>query len=275
MARLKDLISAQGGSTTNLFNVPIDLLDANPGNIRFDGEPLRKHVRAIADDILAYGYDRNSILTIREIDGRAQVQDGNCLLMAVRLAVSEGAEIKTLPCTPETKTVSEADRIVRMATRNQGLPHTAEEYAAIINKLQSYGWDDAEIAKRLQRSRQWLANIMDLASSPADVKAAVAEGTVSAIEAVKLVRKEGANAGAVIAEAAKTSKSGRVTARHLKPVATPINTPQTPAQPVISDLAVAVTDFLILWDSDGVKDFRPAVHAMRLALQQHQTVAAA
>ena len=137
--RLKDFVKQSGGTTGNLFNLPVALLDPNPANIRLDRRELRDHIRALADDIKANGYDRTRPLTIRRVNDRAEVQDGNCRLMAVRVAISEGAQIVNLPCIPETEGLSEADSLVRMATRNTSLQHSALEYAAIVQRFRSWG----------------------------------------------------------------------------------------------------------------------------------------
>jgi hypothetical protein len=275
--RLKDFVKEAGGTTGNLFNLPVDRFDPNPGNIRLDRQELRDHIRALADDIKTNGSDRTRP---RMVGDRAQVQDGNCRLMAVRVAISEGAQIVNLPCIPETDGMSEADSLVRMATRNTSLAHTALEYAVIVKKFQSWGWTDTEIAKRLQKSRQWLANTMDLAGAPIDVREAVAAGTVSPTQAVKLVRSEGANAGAVIAKAKAETGGNHITAKHVQAVA-----PKTPKPPVIAavalpapapappppitpppvcdGLATAVRAFLAAWDEPDSGQVTATISALR------------
>lgn len=262
--RLKDFVKQSGGTAGNLFNLPVDLLDPNPGNIRLDRQELRDHIRALADDIKAHGYDRTRPLTIRLVDDRAQVQDGNCRLMAVRVAIAEGAQIVNLPCLPETEGLTEADALVRMATRNTSLPHSPIEYAEIIKRFRSWGWTDSDIARRLQKSRQWLANIMDLAGAPAEVRDAVAAGAVSATQAVKLIRSEGANAGAVIARA-RAETGGRVTAKHVAPAAVVVpKVVEAGAEPEPSpDLAAAVRAFLAAWDDPDSGRVTAAIEALR------------
>lgn len=275
--RLKDLVKQVGGSTTNLFNLPVEFLHLNPHNIRLDGPALRDHVRAIADDIIANGYDRTQPLTFRVVDDRARVEDGNCRLMAVRLAVSEGAPILSLPCIPEPDGTDDIARLARMATRNTHLAHTAAEYAIIIRKLESYGLSHTDIALRLHKSRQWLSNILDGDAAPEEVKAFVATGAVSATEAVSLVRQYGNSAGAVIARTIQETGKERISAKHIrkvveskspKPADEPISespksitldasparpTPTVPSfhAPSRGDLADAVRTFLDAWADAG------------------------
>jgi ParB-like chromosome segregation protein Spo0J len=266
---IKSIIKDAGVTVAaEVFNVPLELLDTNPDNIRQTGERLSQHIRIIADDIAANGFDRGAVLTIRMINDRAQVQDGNCRLMAARLAASEGAEIKALPCVIEARRMSDADRVVRMATRNQGLPHSPEDYAIIITKLESYGWPRSQIAAGLGKSHTWIANTLALAEAAPDVKAAITAGTVSATEAIKQVRQHGAKAGAVIAEAAKASPTGKVTAKRLQASAPPLNAPHQPALAVNGDLVAAVTGFLRVWDyqRSQAEKLIEAVETMRFTL---------
>ena len=58
--RLIDFVKQSGGTTGNLFDLPVALLDPNPANIRLDRQELRDHIRALADDIKANGYDRTA-----------------------------------------------------------------------------------------------------------------------------------------------------------------------------------------------------------------------
>jgi len=270
MARLKDTIAKMGGSTDNLFKLPVESFDPNPNNMRLDRQELRDHIRALADDIKAYGYDQTRPLTIRMVEDRAVVQDGNCRLMAVRIAIEEGAEIKRLPCIAEIDKITEADALVRMATRNTSLPHSPTEYAAIIQRFRAWGWTDSEIAKRLQKSRQWVVNTLEAASMPADVQALVAEGAVSETLARQLTREEGSGAAERIVKARENTGRTRITARHLRvveAVAEPVEAvAEAPAERVEApaevmpdedfgtDLHDAVVNFLMLHDHNGTSD---------------------
>ena len=269
--RLKDLMKQSGGTTGNLFNLPVDLCDNSPDNVRFDTPELRAWVRTIADDMKANGYDRTQPVTFREVGGRFVMENGNIRLLAVRVAIAEGAPIKTIPALPEPEGTKPEERIVRMATRNTSLPHIAGEYAEIIKKLQSFGWSDTEIASRLLKSRQWMHNILTAAGAPVEIQAAIASGAVSQTQAVKLIRSEGAEgAAAAIAKAQADTGKAKVTAKHMRAAAVASQpaarrvaaTPAvTVAGAVSGDLAAAVRTFLAAWD--GNADYMPAIEALR------------
>lgn len=225
--KLKDLVKSSGGSGSDLWMVPIELLDANPHNLRLDGPALREHIAGLAESIMAHGFLRSRPLTIRQNSGdRLEVVDGNCRLLAVRLAMQKGAEIKTLPCLSEAPHTNDAERTLNMLLANSGLQHTPMEYAAAIKRLLSYGWTDTDIAKKLGKSRQWVSNVLETAALPADVQAQLVDSVVSATQARKLVRQHGDKAAAVIAGAAAASGRKHVTARHL-------------AAPVVATVAAA------------------------------------
>ena len=217
--RVKDFVKEIGGKTGNLFNLPIDIFDPNPENVRISTPDLAAHIRFLADDMKTRGYDRTEPLVFRVVDGRAQVQEGNCRLAAARLANSEGASIRTLPALPEPDGLTDQDRLARMVLANSGRHHTTAEYAIVIRKYRSWGWDDQDIAKTLQRSYAWLLNTMLLADAPEEIRDAVQAGQIAPSEAVKLVREDGDDASETLAKAlgvAADQGKGRVTASTIR-----------------------------------------------------------
>ena len=106
-----------------------------------------------------------------------------------------------------------------------------------------------------------------------DVREAIAAGTVSATQAVKLIRTVGTEAGAVIAKAKAATGGGHITAKHVaaatakpasKVAASAVTLPApvveavaievvpmptaTTVEPLGDDLARAVRAFLAAWD---------------------------
>ena len=225
MASIKDDVKAAGGTVGNLFNIPVDKCLPNPNNIRIDTPDLQTHIRKLADDMQARGYDRNQPVEFRRLpDGFFQVQNGNCRLAAVLLANSEGASIVSISGLPEPDGLNEQQRTARMVLANSGKHHTQEEYAIVIGKYRSWGWEDKDTAVTLQISISTLLNYMMLARAPEPIREAVQGGVISASGAVSLVRSEGDNASKVLAEAVKEAdkqegkKQGRVTAATINKV---------------------------------------------------------
>lgn len=267
--KVKDIVRAAGGTTTDMPQVPIALLAPNPDNMRLDTDELRSHIRGIADSILASGYLRSRPLTVRFVGETAIIVDGNCRFAAVQIAMAEGAEILTLPCVLEPPGTTEAERTANMLVANSGLAHSPLEMTAIVKKLLSFGWEESAIARRLGKSRQWIANLLELSGASPDVQQAIANGTVSATQAIKLIRSEGADAGAVIAKVAERAKAEgktRVTAKSFeasKPKAVPAATPE-PAWAAPTGLLGAAREVLRLWDSGSLdRDFTEALECLR------------
>ena len=121
MASIKDDVKAAGGTVGNLFNIPVDKCLPNPNNIRIDTPDLQTHIRKLADDMQARGYDRNQPVEFRRLpDGFFQVQNGNCRLAAVLLANSVGASIVSISGLPEPDGLNEQQRTARMVLANSG-----------------------------------------------------------------------------------------------------------------------------------------------------------
>ena len=265
--KVKDIVRAAGGTTTDMPQVPIALLASNPDNMRLDTDNLRAHIRSIADSILSTGYLRSRPLTVRFVGETAIIVDGNCRFAAVQIAIAEGAEILTLPCVLEAPGTTQADRLANMLLANAGLPHSPIEKTAAVKLLLSYGWSEGQVAQRLGVSRQTIANLLDLAGAGSEVHAMIAGGTISATQAIKLIRSEGENAGEVIARVAEKAKAEgktRVTAKAFKPVR-PEPEENKSARPVPEvGLLGAAREVLRLWDAGTLDaDFDQAMDCLR------------
>lgn len=278
--RLKSFVKEVGGTTSDLFNLPLSVLRPNPNNIRLDTAELREHIRSIAESIKATGYLRSEPFTIRLVDGDfAEVVNGNCRFAACQIALAEGAELLTVPCMLEAPGTTEADRVANMVVANSGLLHSPLEMTAAVKRLLSFGWNEGQIAKRWGKSRQYISNLLELGGAPADIHAAITNGTVSATQAIKLIRSEGADAGAVIAKVAEQARAAgkskgdgkvRITAKSFE-AAKPPAQPKAPdpiwATARIDHLRGAAQEILRIWDAGAIgSDFDEAMRALREAV---------
>jgi ParB family transcriptional regulator, chromosome partitioning protein len=249
MARLKDLAD----TTSDVFNMPLDRITIDPDfNVRHDSPDLRSHIEALRDSMLAQGYLRTRPLTIRMSSDQTSVTliDGHCRFAAAKMAIAAGAEIVNIPCIAEGKGVSAADRALMLLTANNGLPLSPMEQAEVVKRLMSYGWSETEIGRKMGRTRQHVANLLELAGAPDAVRVMVVQGTVSATEAVKAIRRDGEQATAVLQQAeeiARAQGKTRVTpkmipaGKHGKPHTngTPLRTPVIPPDSIPRVLQVA------------------------------------
>jgi ParB family chromosome partitioning protein len=275
-ARLKDF-----GKTSDLFNIRVDDIEIDPEfNIRLDTPELAAHVDWLRGQILEFGYMRSKPLIVRLTpEKRVVLVDGHCRLAAVRLAIAEGATIHDLPCLPEGKGVSVIDRTVMLFTANGGLNMSPLEQAAGVKRLLGWGLSETEIGRRIGRTRQHVANLLELAGAPIGVQVMVANGVVSATEAVKTVRAEGSGATKLLEAAAvkaKESGKGKVTASTIKatktPPAPPPAAPQPPRPPRVLErvkVPLSITAAHVVEMAKGLTlpaDLRRAIDALHESL---------
>lgn len=202
-----------------------DLFLLDPGNIqekagwnvRADTKELAEHIEQLALSIAEVGVQQP--ITVYMEEDTVYLSDGHCRLAGVKLAISRGAEIKSIPCRVEERYSNDADRVLAMIVRNSGKPLTPLEKAAVAKRLISFGWSEEEIAKKTGISKQYVGQLLQMESMPEALKGLVKEGVVSASVALETQKEYGEGAVEKIAEAAaqqpgKTKKK-RVTKKVL------------------------------------------------------------
>lgn len=198
-----------------------------------------EHVAHLADQILAEGGIRQP-LTVYMDDGVVCLEHGECRLRAVPIVESRGLQIPTVPVRV-SKSRDEADRVAGMLMDNSGKPFSTLETAGVVRRLLDAGKDFAWIAQRTGYTLVRLKQLVDVAALPEPVQEQVAEGTISATEAVRVVKQHGEEAPAIIEQAAALSteeggaKAGRATRATLEAVTRPQNPESGPADPEPED----------------------------------------
>lgn len=212
-------------STAEIYNLPLDKIAIDPAfNVRHDSPELRAHLQMLRDSMIADGFLRTKPVVVRLTGETATLVDGHCRIMAARMAVKAGAEIVAIPCVSEGRGVGPEDRTLLLLTSNNGLPLSSLEQAEAVKRLLKFGWSENDIGKKIGKTRQHIANLLELAGAPIGVKAMVVGGTLAATEAVKTIRAEGANAEAVLTAAAKHAEAAgkpKVTAKTIAAVSKP------------------------------------------------------
>ena len=195
-----------------------DLLKINPAIIEVDETYNVRVFNPVADiedaSLLSQIREQGvkDPLVVRQDGEVVYVVQGHRRLAAVKMLMAEGMEIVSVPCLPEDKKASEADRDLDLLTSNSGKPLTWVEQAAVVKRLVAHGWDHARIARNAGFSVPHILNMLDLSAAPKEVLQQVAAGTVSQSTAVKTVRTVGKKAAAeVIKKAAATNKKGKAT----------------------------------------------------------------
>lgn len=214
MARLKDL--AVGSKDAFLFDP--EIIEEKPlYNVRdMESAETQAHIRRMADAIHVGGTASFPPITIHQEDGKIFVVAGYCRRRAHILARQEGAPIKGILAIANNQ--DEAERTLDLLNSNDGLPLTPLEQAKAVQRLLSFDWSPAEIAKRRGWSVSHVNDLILLLKAPSKVKEMVQSGEVSATTAIKTIRERKSAAPQVLAEAAETAKAEgkkKVTAKHI------------------------------------------------------------
>lgn len=197
---------------------PVDprALKVDPAyNVRDMADPETiAHVRWLADSIKQSGV--RVPLEVR-LDGEdIYVVAGHCRLAATMLAISEGAEIETVPTIPEPKGTNEVERVLNLVISNSGKALTPLAVAEVVRRLLAFGWNNEKIAERLGwKSAANVDQYTALLSATPEVQEMVRAGEVSASTAAKVVRKEGKSAAATLKAAVKSSPRGKATTKSI------------------------------------------------------------
>src|SRR3989344_2485883 len=133
-ALMSGLASTKGGL---IWVMVEDLLVLEGFNPRTPSDKLKAHIRALADSIKENGFfEHKPISCMGALRGKKPVlyvHDGHCRLEAVKLAISEGAEINELPVVIKDRSCSEEEVLVGMGNSNaQGLVSAALATNALV-----------------------------------------------------------------------------------------------------------------------------------------------
>lgn len=220
---VKAAMRAAGAKSSDLWMVPVANIRVIPGyNIR----PVdREHVEALKASIIANGYSKDKPLAgyVSKEEGDGDIinlTDGEHRLTAVVEVIAEGEPIEFLPVAVAPAGTSMVDLAVSMATSASGKELTPQAWAALCKRLIGYGCDVDEIAKRLVKTKQQIADFLVLAGASRRVLSMVEEKKISGTNAIRLLKKHGAGTADVLDakfEAALARGKKKITAATLSP----------------------------------------------------------
>lgn len=217
-------------------------------NVRsMDSPDTREHIAALKASIIANGVKVPLEVRLAP-DDKIYIVAGHCRHAAVMDAIGEGHEIKTVPCIPEAKGTNEIDRVVNLVVSNSGKPLAPLEVAAVVKRLDAFGWSAKQIADRLGwKSTASVKHNLDLLEMSEPVKEHVRKGNVSATAARNLAKSDLSpeeqqkllDANLEENRRIKGKRTTRVTPKQIKratakPAAKPPATPPAPAPAMIS-----------------------------------------
>jgi ParB family chromosome partitioning protein len=160
-------------------------------NVReMDSKETREHIAALKASIIANGV--KVPLEVRlAADDKIYIVAGHCRHAAVMEAIKDGHPIETVPCIPEGKGTSEIDRVVNLIVSNSGKPLAPLEVAAVVKRLDGFGWSTKQIAERLGwKSSASVKQHLDMLAMPEAVKDHVRKGDISATTARNLAKSD-------------------------------------------------------------------------------------
>ena len=135
------------------------------------------------------------------------ITDGHRRLEAVLLAISNGAPIETVPVVIKPASTSMADLTAQFVTSNDGKPFKPYELAIVVKRLEAFGWDQAKIAKTINKTETYVGMLAKVAASPESIQQAIKDGMISAAEAVKVINKDKSKAAETVKKRVENAKA--------------------------------------------------------------------
>lgn len=207
-----------GVSTVKSWGVDPRIVQFEPG---FNRPINREHVESIKAALRA-GHELDDI-KVRVEGGAIIVVDGHHrVIAAVEWLAEDGVQepVGGYKLGAKQFRGNDAERVIHLITSSQGLALLPLERSTQYRKLAGWGWTPQAIAEAVGRSVQNVSDALLLADANSDVHQAVRSGSIAATEAIKVVRKHGEKAGAVIGKAvgaAQAAGKTKATAKHMEP----------------------------------------------------------
>lgn len=170
----------------------------------FKQPKIKAHIRKLADSYKNSVYVPPLIVKVR--DGRLLIRDGHCRIRAIRLAISEGAEITRVRV--EEMPGDEAAQTLLIVTSNDGAPLSVLERAVVFGRLKGYGWDIKKIASHVGVTQENVRNVLKMLELPLDLKQLIQREKVSATYALELFNEHGTQATAMILKGLEEQEEG-------------------------------------------------------------------
>ena len=170
-----------------------DVFHIHPDNIEVvDGWNPRKDFTG-EDELVASIKENGTVdlpplLVRKTADKRLELVDGERRLRATRRAISEGAEIKSVPVLVTKRGTNEVDLFVLAVLANGSKPFTPTEEAAAFKRFVGWGVGVKAIAARMGKSVSHVRNRLELAEATPEVQAAVDAGEITIGQAQQIAK---------------------------------------------------------------------------------------
>jgi len=204
-----------GSKSRDLWQHPIDKINVlERFNVRVPGPARDAQIRMLADSIKRDGFHQDKPLAgfVAKENGESivYIYDGHTRLAAAKLAIQEGAELRSLPVVTAPEGTSMEDLTVALVTSNNGRALSTYELAVVCKRLRNFGWELSEIAERIGFGPDYVDDLLLLVSAPKSVRDMVMHEQVAGNEAIRILKKHGAKAPEVLqAMLAKARADGK------------------------------------------------------------------
>lgn len=224
-AGAKSAMTAANAKAGDRWMVPIENLRVMEGfNVRItDAQDYKDGIKNLAALIKENGFKPTKPLAgfaaKEEGETVIYVTDGHRRLEAAKMAIENGAEIAALPVVLAPPGTSMEDLTADLYVSNTGSALKPIELAIVVGRLLKFGQDEKQVARRLDLSTRYIADLMLLLGSNASIRKMVIDGKVSATEAIKTLKDHGAEAVSILKGAAAVAESEgkkRVTGKIVK-----------------------------------------------------------
>lgn len=186
-------------------------------NVRIPGPDLDAHVQAIADHLMAGG-------TVPQLEVQAKpgggvvLTDGHCRHGGYTIADASGTGELWVDIVAFKG--DRAARLARIHTSNEGKKLSGLELCNLYKQMRAEGMTFEQIGKAVNKTKQYVDQILQLEKADDETRDMIAKGEVSATLASTTIRQHGEQAGKALAEAlveAKRQGKTKVTAATIKP----------------------------------------------------------
>lgn len=127
-----------------------------------------EHIESLAQSYTNGDYVPPIVVRFDKETGKAVIRDGWHRYKALLLCIERGVPIQKIEVS-EIKGDEATQQLLMLQSANQ-LELTPVEKAEIIHRLNSYGFDEKEIAQKIRKSVTYVADMMKIYDLPLEVK---------------------------------------------------------------------------------------------------------
>jgi ParB/RepB/Spo0J family partition protein len=202
----RDLLKAVPDESTVILHV--DQIEPDPNQPRddFDSEETKAYLGELAADIKDNG--QTYPIVVEPLDNnRYKLMDGECRWRAIKFYNND----TTIRATIRALVGDDARRdLIQLNSNEQRRGFTKLQLAHTYQKLQErYGWNDAELARQVNKNRQYVSAVKKVLAAPVEIQDALKDGRLSwrdfVNNNVEVMRDHAAGAFSAEAKSAKRS----------------------------------------------------------------------